>query len=317
MTTEVLFLEPVFKERIWGGSRLNSDFGFDIPSDTTGECWAISAHKNGATTIKNGEFSGISLKDLWVNHRELFGQSYFSMTREFPLMVKILDAKADLSVQVHPNDAYAKKYENDSGKAECWYILNATNDAKIVYGHTAKNIEEFKNLSLTNHWDKLLTSVKVHAGEFFDVPTGTVHAIGAGALILEVQQSSDITYRLYDYGRTDDNGNPRELHLEKSFAVIKAPHKSCNNDVEVVSLGKESTLTLLTSNKYFEVQKLFVKGHLCFMNNAKYLLVCAIDGDAVINGYKVKKGDSFIVPNKTRDLDIMGEISLIITKEAN
>ncbi len=314
---ELLFLEPIFKERIWGGSRLKTDFGFDIPSNTTGECWAISAHKNGATNIKNGKFSGMSLKDLWMNHKELFGQGFSVRPREFPLMVKILDAKADLSVQVHPGDAYAKKYENDLGKAECWYILNATSDAKIIYGHSAKNIEEFKNLALNNQWDKLLTSVKIHTGDFFDVPTGTVHAVGAGALILEVQQSSDTTYRLYDYGRTDDSGNLRELHLDKSFAVIKAPHKSSNNDIEVIALDNESTLTVLTSNKHFEVQKLFVQGNLCFMNNAKYLLVCAIDGEAVINGYKVKKGDSFIVPNQIKDLDIIGEISLIITKEAN
>ena len=314
---ELLFLEPIFKERIWGGSRLRTDFGFDIPSDTTGECWAISAHKNGATNIKNGKFNGMSLKDLWLNHGDLFGQSSGVNSREFPLMVKILDAKSDLSVQVHPDDAYAKKYENDSGKAECWYILNATNDAKIVYGHTAKNVEEFKTLALTNQWGKLLTSVKVHTGDFFDVPTGTVHAVGAGALILEVQQSSDTTYRLYDYGRTDDKGNPRELHPDKSFSVIQAPHKASTNDVQVVSLGNSSTLTLLTSNKYFKVQKLFVQGHLCFMNNATYLLVCAIDGDAVINDYKVKKGDSFIVPNKTKTLDIVGDISLIITNETD
>ncbi len=314
---ELLFLEPIFKERIWGGAKLRTDFGFAIPSDTTGECWVISAHKNGATNIKNGKFRGVSLKDLWMNHQELFGQNSCAKSREFPLMVKILDAKADLSVQVHPDDTYAAKYENDLGKTECWYILNATNEAKIVYGHTAQNIEEFKNLALTNQWDKLLNSVKVYPKDFFDVQTGTVHAIGAGTLILEVQQSSDTTYRLYDYNRIDDNGNLRELHLDKSFAVVNVPHKISNSNLQVIDLGQSCTLTCLTKNKYFEVQKLCVLGHLSFINNAKYLLVSAIDGKAVINGYNVKKGDGFIVPNHTKKLDISGDISLIITNEAN
>ena len=314
---ELLFLEPVFKERIWGGSRLRTDFGYDIPSEHTGECWAISAHKNGATNIKNGKFAGVSLRDLWAKHPELFGQDPISKQnqREFPLLVKILDAKTDLSVQVHPDDEYAKRVENDLGKAECWYILNANPGSRIVYGHTAANIEEFKNLALTNQWDKLLINVDVNVGDFFDVPTGTVHAVGAGTLILEVQQSSDTTYRIYDYDRRDDGGNLRELHLDKSFAVIKAPYTPNNIKPRDEKIGKFSIKTLLTKNKYFEVQKLSVIDNLHYVVEASYLLVSVINGSGVINGFEIKKGDSFIVPNQTRVLDIIGNLNLIMSNE--
>jgi mannose-6-phosphate isomerase len=314
LTMELLFLEPIFKERIWGGTRLGTDFGYPIPSAHTGECWAISAHKNGETRIKNGKFAGTLLSTLWREHPEFFANT---TVREFPLMIKILDADTDLSVQVHPDDKYAKEVENDLGKAECWYVLDAKPGAHIIYGHSAKSINEFKQLAMANKWQQLLTHVPVKRGDFFDVPTGTVHALGAGTLILEVQQSSDTTYRLYDYDRQDDKGNLRELHLEKSFAVIKAPHINTQKEPSITKLGGSATITKLTSNKYFQVQKLTVIGDFCYPVDARYLLVSAIEGSAIINGYPVNKGDNFIVTNKTLELDIDGNISLIISNEAN
>lgn len=311
---ELLFLEPIFKERIWGGTKLHTDFGYAIPSSHTGECWAISAHKNGETLIKNGEFAGVGLSELWHKHPYLFGNE---IKREFPLMIKILDAQTDLSVQVHPDDAYARAVENDLGKAECWYVLAANPGARIVYGHEAKTIQEFKNLALSAKWQQLLKSVIVKAGDFYDVPTGTVHALGAGTLILEVQQSSDTTYRLYDYDRRDDAGNLRELHLAKSFEVITVPHQNTQDKPSVVKISSEAMLTKLTRNKYFEVQKLEVAGDLDFVLNAKFSLVSVIDGKAVINGEAVEKGDNFIVTHLIRNLKISGNISLIISNEVN
>ncbi|MBP9743421.1 MAG: class I mannose-6-phosphate isomerase [Burkholderiales bacterium] len=196
---QLFFLNPVFKERIWGGTKLYDNFNFPIPSMHTGECWAISAHKNGETTLKNGEFAGYPLSQIWREQPQLFGND--KAVGEFPLLIKILDANADLSVQVHPDDIYARKMENDRGKNECWYILDAKPDAKIIYGHKAASIDNFKQLALSGKWTELLTTLTVKPGDFFDVPTGTVHAIGSGILILEVQQSSDTTYRLYDYDR--------------------------------------------------------------------------------------------------------------------
>lgn len=311
---ELLFLEPIFKERIWGGKRLNTDFGYNIPNDRTGECWAISAHKNGETCIINGQFKGVTLSKLWEEHKELFAND---VKRSFPLMVKILDACADLSVQVHPNDQYALAVENDLGKAECWYVLDANPGSKIIYGHSARSIDEFKELALANKWQQLLTKVPVKKGDFFDVPTGTVHALGAGTLILEVQQSSDTTYRLYDYDRLDDKGNLRELHLEKSFAVITAPHIKEEIKSKENNLSANSSITQLTKNNYFQVQKLKVNGELDYTRDAKYLLATVIDGHAIINGFTVKKGDSFIVPNNVPSLKIQGDITIILSNESN
>ena len=141
---ELLLLEPVFKQMIWGGSRLKDDFGYDIPGDNTGECWAISAHPHGDCTLKNTEYKGKTLSWLWENHRELFGNVQGD---RFPLLIKIIDAKADLSIQVHPDDAYAAEHENGSlGKMECWYILDAKEGGTIVIGHNAKNHEEVEEM---------------------------------------------------------------------------------------------------------------------------------------------------------------------------
>lgn len=310
---DLLFLEPIFKERIWGGAKLNSEFDFVIPSEHTGECWSISAHKNGETHIKNGRYAGMPLSKLWADYPEIFANK---TKRDFPLMIKILDANDKLSVQVHPDDEYAKKVENDLGKAECWYVLDAKPGAHIIYGHNAKTIDEFKRLALNNKWQELLTVISVKKGDFFDVPTGTVHALGAGTLILEVQQSSDTTYRLYDYERRDNQGNLRDLHLDKSFDVIRAPHVEQNKTPKVKKIGEHGLLTTLTQNQYFQVQRLEINGALNFDVVARYLLVSVIDGNGTVNGVQVKKGDSFIVPNAIRQLSFSGDITLILSNES-
>ena len=205
---EPLFLEPVFQERIWGGTALRDQFNYEIPSDLTGECWAISAHPNGPSIVKNGEFAGRTLIELWKDHPELFGEQSSPV---FPLLTKILDANTDLSVQVHPDDAYANEHENgELGKTECWYIIDCAEDAEIIYGHTAMTKEEFVERVENNEWNELLRSVKIKPGDFFYVPSGTIHALGKGTVVLETQQSSDTTYRLYDYDRKDQDGNLRE-----------------------------------------------------------------------------------------------------------
>ena len=309
---ELLFLQPIFKERIWGGHKLKTNFGYALSSNQTGECWAISAHKNGETYIRNGIYAGMPLSQLWNEHPELFANNE---SREFPLMVKILDANDDLSVQVHPDDKFAQLIENDLGKAECWYVLDAATDAKIIYGHNAQSSDEFKQLVTNGEWNKLLNYISVKAGDFFDVPTGTVHALGKGALILEIQQSSDTTYRLYDYDRRDAAGNLRELHLDKAFAVIKSPHKEAKTKLEQRDIGLEAVFTNLTSNQHFQVGKLEINGELALTLNVPYLLISVITGEATLNGQIIKKGDHLIVPNQTRKLNFNGYVSLIICNE--
>lgn len=164
MTTEPLFFKPVFKERIWGGTAL-ADFGYTIPSQRTGECWAFAAHQNGQSVVQNGMYKGFTLSELWEHHRHLFGQLEGD---RFPLLTKILDADQDLSVQVHPNDEYANIHENgELGKTECWYIIDCQKDAEIIYGHNATTKEELTVMIERGEWDELLRRVKVKPGDFF------------------------------------------------------------------------------------------------------------------------------------------------------
>ena len=189
--SEPLFLQSVMQEKIWGGTHLRDVFGYDIPSDHVGEYWAISAHPNGVSTIKNGRYAGQTLDVLYAEHRELFGNRQEPV---FPLLTKILDANDWLSVQVHPDDAYGLEHEGELGKTECWYIIAAEPGAEIIYGHNAKSKEELRQQIESKDWENLLTKVPVRAGDFFYVPSGTMHAIGAGIMVLETQQSSDTTY---------------------------------------------------------------------------------------------------------------------------
>ena len=186
----ILKIQPVFKEMIWGGHKLRDVYNYDIPSDQTGECWAISGHPNGDCMIADGEYQGKTVSWLWQNHRELFGNVE---GQQFPLLVKIIDAKDDLSVQVHPNDEYAAQHENSLGKTECWYVLQADEGTKMVMGHHAKTKEEFIKAIENDDYDQLLNSFEINKGDFFYIPSGTLHAICSCSLIYEAQQSSDIT----------------------------------------------------------------------------------------------------------------------------
>lgn len=216
----ILKMKPVFKEMIWGGHKLKDVYGYEIPSDHTGECWAVSAHKNGDCTIENSEFAGKTLSWLFEHHRELFGNIE---GEEFPLLVKIIDARDDLSVQVHPNDEYARVHEDSLGKTECWYVLQADEGTKMVMGHHAKTKDEFIKAIEEDDYDNLLNSFAIEKGDFFYIPSGTLHAICSGSLIYEAQQSSDITYRVYDYHRKDQDGNERQLHVQQSIDVTNVP----------------------------------------------------------------------------------------------
>jgi mannose-6-phosphate isomerase/beta-glucosidase len=304
---EIIFLEPIFKEMIWGGNRLKTDFGYDIPSDNTGECWAVSAHPNGDCTIKNGAYKGEKLSSLWKNHRELFGGAKGDT---FPLLIKIIDAKADLSIQVHPDDAYAKKYENGSlGKTECWYILDCDADGQIVVGHNAKDKEELKTMIAEQRWNELIRVLPIKKGDFFQIDPGTVHAIKAGTVILETQQNSDITYRLYDYGRLS-GGKPRELHIEKSIDVIKCPQVDKNTDRKEIIM-EQAVVEELETCQYYTVKKLKVDGKQVFAQTEPFTILSVIDGEGKIDGIKITKGDHFILPAAYGEYTVEGKIQLI------
>lgn len=311
---EPMFLKPVFQEKIWGGSRLRSAFGFDIPNDKIGEDWAISAHPHGVSVVENGEYQGQKLDELWQNHKELFGNPTEPV---FPLLIKILDAEDELSVQVHPDDAYGMKHEGELGKTECWYIIDAEPGAEIIYGHHAKTREELAEMIQEGRWDDLLKKVPVKKGDFFYVPSGTIHAIGKGIMILETQQSSDTTYRVYDYDRKDANGNTRELHIQQSIDVTTVPAITPQIQMKEVRKGNSSIVTYLET-EFFNVYEWDIKGITSFKKQAPYTLATVIDGagELVVNEkiYPLTKGASFILPNDVTEWTVQGELSIIASE---
>ncbi|GAA0355454.1 type I phosphomannose isomerase catalytic subunit [Bacillus horti] len=314
MLEEPIFFVPQFQDRIWGGNRLAS-FNYQLPYEKTGECWAISAHSNGQSIVRDGAYQGSSLADLWENEAQLFGPQ---VQGEFPLLVKILDASDDLSVQVHPNDTQAQQLEDNEafGKTECWYVLDAVEGAELILGHHASSPEEFMLMAEEQRWNELLDRISIKKGDFFYVPSGTIHAIGKGALILETQQSSDTTYRVYDFDRVDQTGKKRELHLEKAIKVTMFPHQSCVIPPKILIDQEAGKVRQLISSDLFNVYHCLNHQSLRHLKGAAYLLVSVVDGEGEIvvndrNSYSVQKGDHFILPYGVQAWESRGEIELI------
>jgi mannose-6-phosphate isomerase len=309
-----LLLKPVFKEKIWGGTALQEEYGYRIPTNQTGECWAISAHPNGPSMIENGPYAGKSLDQLWSEQREIFGDSKEEV---FPLLTKILDANMDLSVQVHPEDTYAKVHENgELGKTECWYILDCKEGAEMIFGHKAKTKEELVEYINEGKWSELLNRVKIKPGDFFYVPSGTIHALCEGTLVLETQQSSDTTYRLYDYNRRDAGGNLRELHLENAIDVTTVPHQN-DGVTPKVDVRENVTISVFVESEFFSVYKWDVSGKSKFPFYDQYLLVSVIKGKGTLvhNGeqYSLNKGAHLIIPAGLGEFEIDGVCELIVS----
>jgi mannose-6-phosphate isomerase len=314
MMNQPLFLTPVFQERIWGGTRLRDTYNYDIPSDTTGECWAISAHPNGQSVVAAGEFEGKTLSELWNNHRELFG-GYDS--DRFPLLTKVLNANDDLSVQVHPDDMYANEFENgELGKTECWYIIDCDEGAEMIFGHHAVTKEQFVSMIENGQWNELLQRIKIKPGDFFYVPSGTLHALCKGTLVLETQQSSDTTYRVYDYDRRDQDGNLRELHLEKAIEVTTVPHTASRVE-PAVSKTETATITTFVEEQYFTVYKWDVHSRLEMSQDKHFMLVSVLDGEGTLTvnaeKYSIQKGQHFILPHGMSDFTIEGTVQMIVS----
>lgn len=315
-----LFLRPVFKEMIWGGTALRDLYHYDIPSDKTGECWAISAHKNGdciVETREKSEYSGKKLSELWQDNKELWGKS--RKAEVFPLLTKLISAETDLSIQVHPDDNYAKEHEGGSlGKTECWYVADAKEGATIVIGHNAKTKEELHKYMDEKNFRGLIREIPVKKGDFFFIEPGTVHAIKGGTVILETQQNSDITYRLYDYDRLQD-GKPRELHIDKCFDVITCPfeekepsHRTCK------TLEDGSIVRNLVVCDLFEVSYIKVVKQVKLPQETDFTLVSVLEGEGVLisgdgDKYDIKKGEHFILPYGFGAYELKGNMELIIS----
>lgn len=315
---EPIFLTPYFRPKIWGGRKLKTIFNYDIPEGKVGEAWIISGYKDDASTVTDGKFKGMSLRDLYHEHPELFGNP---SAKEFPLLVKFLDANDNLSVQVHPDDDYARKVENDSGKTESWYVLQADPGAYLIYGHHAKTREELAEMMKKGEWDKLLRKVPIKKGDFFYVPAGTIHALTKGSLVIETQQSSDVTYRLYDYDRVDaKTGKKRELHTQKSIDVTTVPHKDpvLNTHTEKDQDAEIKTLVETPVSPHFYLWQIDLDGTWKTVRNKhSYLLVSVIDGSGKLqaNGqeWDLKLGSNLIIPSGMNEFRFTGKMRIIMS----
>ncbi|AUB31560.1 type I phosphomannose isomerase catalytic subunit [Spiroplasma floricola] len=299
---KIIKLSPFFSERIWGGERLK-EFGFNIPNNKIGEAWLISTLENGMSYLKK---ENISFKDYFEANRDKFG---LTNNQEFPLLTKIITANDYLSVQVHPNDEYAKTHHNSLGKPESWYVLDCPENAKLIYGHNAKTLKEFENYVSKGEWNKLLKEVEIQKGDFLYVEPGKIHAITPGVIIYELQRSSDITYRLYDYDRVDDKGISRELHIKESLSNVSIP------DTKEVIIKNSKDLKFKCD--FFSVEKINSISNQKtiwknFKNN-KWFQLTIIKGNCTINNIDFKIGESAICIDNLKQLEILGDAEILIS----
>ena len=300
---EILKLVPSVKDLIWGGNKLR-DYGKISAADNIAESWELSFHKDGLTTLENGK----TLKDS-VKAEEL-GKNV-TRFKFFPVLVKFIDAARDLSVQVHPSDEYALKNENSYGKTEMWYIVEAEEGAGIYLGFNRDvGKEEYAAAINNNTVLSLLNFYKVKKGDCFFIKSGTVHAIGKGVLLCEIQQNSNLTYRVYDYGRLGKDGKPRQLHIEKAKEVSNLK-KFENRKLSAKSVGGE----VIGASKYFTASKITVNGALrLFADTDSFVLVTCVSGSGKIEDKIISKGDSFFVPAGYGEINLSGNAELIKTE---
>lgn len=314
---EIFKLKPVFKDYIWGGTRLKDDFGFNSKLDKLAEGWMLACHKDGKSIIENGKYAGKALEDMI----EELGSTAVAGTNSekfpyFPVLIKLIDAKDNLSIQVHPDNAYAQRVEHEFGKTEIWYVLDAEPDATLVYGFKNKiSSEEFKKAIEDDTLMDILNVVHVKKGDLFFIEAGTVHAIGKGTLIAEIQQNSNSTYRVYDYGRVGNDGKPRELHIDKAIDVSKTePAK-----YEIKPFGEEENISsgtkqLLTACDLFTVHKYNINDEIKLnADKTSFHHILIIEGFGKIHDSNFKKGDSFFVPASFGEYSISGKAEILVT----
>jgi mannose-6-phosphate isomerase len=310
-----LQFQPILKERIWGGTKLKTYLNKPITSDITGESWELSGVAGDVSVVANGYYQGVSLNELMAQFpEELLGKKiYHQFGSEFPLLFKYLDAREDLSIQVHPNDELARARHNSFGKTEMWYVMQADAGAELIVGfkedsNAAEYLEHLHNNALTD----LLDYKPVQKGDVFFLQTGTVHAIGAGMVIAEIQQTSDITYRLYDFDRTDAQGNKRELHVDLALDAINYQKiEAATNYNRVVNQANE-----MVDCPYFTTRLIPLDGQLAIDHQLdSFVVYMCTEGtfdfhfNHQTNHYQT--GDTILVPAALNQYKISGQATLL------
>lgn len=297
-----LLLKPPIKDYLWGGTKLKTDFGFETDKDIAAEAWMLSCHKNGMNIVLNGEHKGKTINEVL----EIWGKSALGKRAEkfsyFPILIKLIDAKQNLSVQVHPDDAYALENEGEFGKTEMWYVVDCEEGAELIYGFN-KDIskEEFEKRIRNNTLTEVCNFVPVHKGDVFFIEAGTLHAIGEGILIAEVQQNSNTTYRVSDYGRLGADGKPRELHIDKALDVTDTVRPTLPyGNVGKVTIYGENTYRELASCDLFKSGIISLKNSFTIKTEDSFGSLIILEGDLKLKWnneeIKAKKGDSVFIP---------------------
>ncbi len=316
-------LKPAGKDYLWGGHRLKDDFSKEIDMEPLAETWECSTHPDGPSIVASGAHKGMLLTEVLKEHPEYMG-THPKTDGGLPILIKFIDAKQDLSVQVHPNDEYAKKYEHGSlGKTEMWYVLDATKNARLVYGFYHDISKEKLKKSLEEGTvERYLQKVKVKKDDLFYIEAGTVHAIGAGILIAEIQECSNITYRMYDYNRMDKDGKPRTLHIERALEVAnRIGTQTPRQPMRVLRYQKGCASELLCRCKYFQVERQLINTEKCremadFQTdgNSFQVLLC-VDGCGTLFGegemIHFFKGDCIFVPADSMPLKLHGRAQML------
>jgi len=310
-----LQFQPILKDRIWGGTKLKTYLNKPITSKITGESWEISTVKNDVSVIANGFFKGKSLNELINDFPQavLGTKVYQQFGKQFPLLFKYLDAREDLSIQVHPNDELAKKRHNSFGKTEMWYVMQADRNARLIVGFKeSSSKEEYLYHLQNNSLLTVLDSKKVQKGDVFFLNTGTVHAIGAGTVIAEIQQTSDITYRLYDFDRKDANGSARELHIDLALDAINY------NRVEAERLYSEevNSSNLIATCPYFTTNLIPLDGNLNMKTNLEtFKVYMCVEGDFELTmgeeTFVYTTGDSVLIPAQMDSFALAGRARIL------
>ena len=312
-----LKLSYIAKSAIWGGNTLKKEWGKLHSGDNIAETWELSVREKEMAKIENGEAKGYTLAEYFEAAGYDAVSPDYRRGDRFPLLVKLIDAAAPLSVQVHPDDGYAERVEGDSGKTEMWYILSAREGAELICGlREGVSREDYARAVAEGRIESAMNYVRVKAGDCFFIPAGMVHAIGEGILIAEIQQNSDLTYRVYDYDRVGADGKKRELHTEKALDVVR-PFTS--EEVAAVRYSEGYSDRFLVNNKYFKVweQDTATERELTVTQRSFTSILC-VEGEGAIcfegERYEIKKGDSYFCPAGMGRLTLCGEARLICSE---
>lgn len=315
MKVEPIFLEPVFKDYIWGGQKLKNIFGKKVENEEcTAESWEVSTNENGESIIKNGEFAEETLTQLFAKQdlrKAIFGTKCLKM-QEFPLLIKLIDANKSLSVQVHPDDEYAMKHEHSQGKTEMWYVLDCEPGAQIICGvKPGVTKEKLKEYMESEKIAEVLNYIDVKKGDAIYIPSGTIHALLSKTLVAEVQQNSNITYRVYDWGRMGKDGKPRELHTQKALDVIDV-----EKTPQIQNIETNCAKVNVAKSEYFTTNKINVQGKFEGMvSQESFVVLNVIEGKGTLmvaeKNYDLQKGDSLLVPACAQKYQLQGEMELL------